>query len=128
MSTGEAAAQPKQTDQFMELLSSMASGQMQQMEDEREIFHARMQDQNTQVSNSANRVVDRLNKRRQPPGPQYSPEITSIANILTQFPKLVPVVSAVIAKLMAEMDTAFNNAAAQYTQGITPPPTSGGTS
>ena len=108
------------------LLADIAGEQFKQMDTERQQFGERMAEQQKTIDASANRIMERLAFRRNPNAqqnsqPQYSKEVLDVANILTAYPKLVPVVNGVIAKLMKAMEVAFNEAAATYA-----PPTNGG--
>lgn len=114
--TETATTNPQPQNPFADMLTKMAAEQFAQMQDQQTIFQDRMAEQNVQVNESANRVLDRMARRRNP-GPQYSEDVKKIANILTQHPQMVPVVNAVIVKIMASMQAAFQTEAAKYTEG-----------
>ena len=100
------------------LLADIAADQFNQMENERKEFSERMANQQKTVDASANRIMERLAMRRNPDAnrPKYTLEVTKIADLLTAYPKLVPVVNSVIQQLLVTMEHAFDQAASQYYQ------------
>ena len=99
------------------MLGELAAEQMEKMTAQQDEFGKRMTEQQKVVDLSANRIMERFTRRRPPGEPQakkYSPEVEKIADFLTAFPKLIPVVNNVIVQVTAAMESAFDNVAAKY--------------
>ncbi len=107
MSTGTSKTE------YAELIGDMAAEQLGQMEAERGEFDKRMEEQRKVMDDSAKRIIDKLGigKGRRP---EYSQEIKQIADQLTAFPKLVPVMQAILARFMGELEKRFDELAAEY--------------
>lgn len=99
-----------------DVFADMAADQLEDMGKSQKNFEEKLASQNAAVDESVQKIISRIGGgRHKPQGPQYSEEVKSIANTLTAFPKLVPVINAVIVKFTKALDDKFNEMAEEYT-------------